>query len=71
MADMNETDGAPIPLCVDLDGTLVRTDMLHETFLLLAKTSPFSLASLPGWLMKGKAGLKHRIAEREIGRAHV
>lgn len=64
MTNMNEIDDAPIPLCVDLDGTLVRTDMLFETFLLLAKTSPLSLASLPGWLMKGKASLKHRIAER-------
>ncbi len=53
-----------IPLCVDLDGTLVRTDMLHETLLLLAKSSPAALASLPGWLAKGKAGFKHFIAER-------
>ncbi|ANI17022.1 MULTISPECIES: UbiA family prenyltransferase [Pseudomonas] len=64
MTDLNEGGGAPIPLCVDLDGTLVRTDMLHETVLLLAKSSPFSLIALPGWLRHGKAGLKQRITER-------
>jgi 4-hydroxybenzoate polyprenyltransferase/phosphoserine phosphatase len=53
-----------VPLCVDLDGTLVRTDMLHETLLLLAKTRPASLASLPVWLRHGKAGFKHLVAER-------
>ncbi|MBN8832232.1 MAG: UbiA family prenyltransferase [Sphingomonadales bacterium] len=58
------TAPAPVPLCVDLDGTLVRTDMLHETLLLLAKSSPASLAALPGWLARGKAGFKHLIAAR-------
>jgi 4-hydroxybenzoate polyprenyltransferase len=33
------------PLCVDLDGTLIRTDSLHENLLLLLKSSPFGLAS--------------------------
>lgn len=55
---------APIPLCVDLDGTLVRTDMLHEAMLLLAKRSPITIFAWPGWLMRGKAGFKHLIAER-------
>ncbi len=61
---MATNDDARIPLCVDLDGTLVRTDMLHETLLLLVKTSPASLAALPGWLARGKAGFKHLVAER-------
>lgn len=61
---MARDDEAPVPLCVDLDGTLVRTDMLHETLLLLAKGSPAALAALPGWLARGKAGFKHLIAER-------
>jgi len=61
---MTATGDAPIPLCVDLDGTLVRTDMLHEALLLLAKRSPMTLATLPGWLVRGKAGFKHLVAER-------
>ena len=53
-----------VPLCVDLDGTLIRTDMLHENVLGLAKVSPVSLLSLVGWLARGKAHLKHQVAER-------
>lgn len=53
-----------IPLCVDLDGTLVRTDMLHETLLLLMRAAPLSVATVPGWLAGGKARFKHRVAER-------
>lgn len=52
-----------IPLCVDLDGTLVRTDTLHESVLELLRLSPKSLVELPRWLMKGKAYTKYRIAE--------
>ena len=62
----------PIPLCVDLDGTLVRTDMLHETTLELAKRAPLSLVRVPGWLAQGKAAMKHRISEIvEVEAAHL
>jgi len=61
---MADVDAETIPLCVDLDGTLVRTDMLHEALLLLAKSSPRSLPALPAWLLRGKAGFKHLVAER-------
>lgn len=61
-----------IPLCIDLDGTLVRSDMLHESTLELFKTAPLSLVRLPGWLAEGKGALKYRIAERvEIDVAHL
>lgn len=52
------------PLCVDLDGTLVATDTLWETFLLLLRTNPLWLVLVPLWLLKGKAYLKHQIAQR-------
>jgi len=52
------------PLCIDCDGTLIRTDLLHESVLLLVKASPLSLLKLPFWLMKGKAHLKQQIAQR-------
>ncbi len=50
------------PLCVDCDGTLLKTDLLHEAVFLLAKQSPAYLFMLPFWLMRGKAYLKHQIA---------
>lgn len=52
------------PLCVDLDGTLVRTDTLVESALLLVKKNPFNILFLFLWLLKGKAQLKHKIAEK-------
>lgn len=51
-------------LIVDLDGTLIKTDLLFETALGLVKRSPLSLPLLAVWLVNGKANLKERIAER-------
>jgi len=53
-----------VPLCVDLDGTLIRSDLLLETFLLLIKRNPLYLFLVPFWLLKGKAALKAQIAAR-------
>jgi 4-hydroxybenzoate polyprenyltransferase/phosphoserine phosphatase len=57
---MSETD---VPLCVDCDGTLIHTDLLHEAVMLLAKKAPWKLLLLPAWLFRGKAYLKQRVAE--------
>ncbi len=51
-------------LCVDLDGTLIRGNLLWECVLLLAKARPAKLLWLPLWLMSGRAHLKRRLAER-------
>jgi 4-hydroxybenzoate polyprenyltransferase len=52
------------PLCVDLDGTLIATDLLYEAFFLMLKQYPLGLIFLPFWLLKGKAYLKSRLAEK-------
>lgn len=52
------------PLCVDLDGTLIKTDILFESALALLKTNPLYIFLLPLWLLKGKAHLKEQIARR-------
>ena len=49
------------PLVVDLDGTLLRTDLLLESALRLIKQKPWSVLILPIWLLKGRAYLKSRI----------
>jgi hypothetical protein len=61
---MGEDLQAKPPLCVDLDGTLIRTDLLWESLLALLKQSPLLMVLLPFWLLKGKASLKHEIARR-------
>ena len=52
------------PLCVDLDGTLLRTDLLYEAVLALLRRNPFYLLLLPLWLLRGKAALKAEISRR-------
>lgn len=52
------------PLCVDLDGTLIHSDLLLETFLFLIKRNPLYLFLIPVWLLRGKASLKEEIARR-------
>lgn len=51
-------------LYIDLDGTLITTDLLHESLLQLVRASPLSLFMLPAWLARGKATLKHEVAQR-------
>lgn len=56
--------GTQIPLFVDLDGTLLKTDVLAESVLLLLKRNPLYLFLFPLWLIGGRARLKHEIATR-------
>lgn len=58
------TRARDIPLCVDLDGTLIRSDLLLESFCALLKQQYRSVALIPLWLLKGKAHLKQQIADR-------
>ena len=51
-----------VPLCVDLDGSLLRTDMLWETLFAMLGEQPHRAFSLPGWVRQGKAAMKHQIA---------
>jgi 4-hydroxybenzoate polyprenyltransferase len=53
-----------IPLCVDLDGTLIRSDLLVESALALLAHKPLAIFSMFGWLLRGKAHLKRQIAQR-------
>ncbi len=55
-----------VALAVDLDGTLCRTDTLHEALLALAASKPLQLLNLPGWLAEGRAGLKARVADHGV-----
>jgi 4-hydroxybenzoate polyprenyltransferase len=52
------------PLVVDLDGTLIKTDLLLESVCSLLRQEPLALFALPIWLLKGRAHLKREIAQR-------
>lgn len=55
---------AEVPLCVDLDGTLVRSDLLAEALFGLLATRPLDALRAPLWLLGGKARLKAEVARR-------
>ncbi|XAM01266.1 UbiA family prenyltransferase [Phycisphaeraceae bacterium D3-23] len=50
-------------LAIDLDGTLVKTDTLWESLMVLVGQQPLTLLQVPGWLMRGKSGFKRKVAE--------
>jgi 4-hydroxybenzoate polyprenyltransferase len=50
------------PLCVDLDGTLIHSDILHECFAALIRSQPLKLFLIPFWMQRGKAFLKSQLA---------
>ena len=52
------------PLCVDLDGTLIHSDLLLESALALLGRNPLYLFAIAFWLLRGKAHLKREIARR-------
>lgn len=54
----------PVPLCVDLDGTLLKTDLLWESMLRLLRRNPLWLVALPAWWLRGRAHLKRQIGAR-------
>lgn len=54
------------PLVVDLDGTLILTDVLHESALQLLRAKPAQVFLIPFWLSVGKARLKQKLASDAI-----
>ena len=54
---------AYLPLIVDLDGTLINTDLLVETAFEYVGRKPLSSIRLIAWLWQGKPVLKKRLAE--------
>ncbi len=49
---------------MDLDGTLIRTDVLWESLLWLLRKRPWWWLALPFWFWRGRARFKSRVARR-------
>ena len=47
---------------VDLDGTLIRTDLFLESLLQLLKRKPFNILRIIGWILRGRSFAKERLA---------
>lgn len=53
-----------MPLCVDLDGTVIKTDLLWVSLMRLLRQNPFYGAAALFWWLRGRAFLKAQIARR-------
>ncbi len=66
--DTDTTRSEPVagepPLYVDLDGTLVKTDLVLEALLALMRQRPWLILALPYWWWCGRAQLKYQLARR-------
>ncbi len=60
-----------IALFVDLDGTLIATDTLLESIVLLLKTYPLKIFLLILWVFKGKSYFKSKITQFNTVRADL
>jgi 4-hydroxybenzoate polyprenyltransferase len=52
------------PLCVDLDGTLIKSDSLYDGLFQFARREPLGLWRVPIWTLGGRARLKAEVARR-------
>lgn len=57
-------DTRMLPLCVDLDGTLLTIDTLQEAAVGACLRDWRVIVAMPGWLARGKARLKAELARR-------
>jgi 4-hydroxybenzoate polyprenyltransferase len=64
---IGETKGvSSAPLCIDLDGSLLATDLLHESLLWALKKAPWLLGACVFWLLRGRSHLKEQLASRVV-----
>ncbi|HEX8813119.1 MAG TPA: prenyltransferase, partial [Terracidiphilus sp.] len=49
---------------MDLDGTLVKSDTLIDSLLLLVRKHPLQAFGIPAWILRGKAAFKKEVTSR-------
>lgn len=59
---VTETKATQVPLAVDLDGTLIHSDMMWESLARLLREKPFTVFAVPFWWRCGRAHLKQQLA---------
>ena len=57
-------DTSNVPLVVDLDGTLIRTDLMWESLACLLRRNPVALFLVLYWWSRGRARLKQELGRR-------
>jgi len=73
LQDASRTGGTPplldlptsLPLVLDLDGTLIKGDLLYLSFFSILRRNPLIVVSCAAWLTRGRAALKRQLALRQ------
>ncbi|GKQ50751.1 haloacid dehalogenase-like hydrolase [Bradyrhizobium sp. Ce-3] len=71
--DTSRSGGAPdllglstsLPLVLDLDGTLIKGDLLYLSLFSIVRRNPLIVVSCAAWLARGRAALKRQLALRQ------
>jgi len=53
-----------LPIVVDLDKTLIETDMLYESIVEYIRNNPIRIFSILSWITEGKGAFKRKLAEK-------
>lgn len=61
--DLGRSDTERVPLLIDLDHSLIKTDLLHEATLAYVGANPMRAAQVAAWTLKGRAHLKRCLAQ--------
>jgi 4-hydroxybenzoate polyprenyltransferase/phosphoserine phosphatase len=63
VARIAEPDERPSPLVVDLEGTLLRSDLLLETGIAYVRRRPLRLFKAVAWRARGRSALREKLAD--------
>ncbi len=63
-AESVESSDSARPLCVDLDGTLIKSDSLLDGLCQFVRHHPLQVWQIPLWIAGGRAHFKREIAQR-------
>lgn len=56
---------ASLPLVLDLDGTLIKGDLLYLSFFSILRRNPLIIVRCAAWMTRGRAALKRELALRQ------
>lgn len=68
---MRSDHGLPELVYVDLDGTLIQSDLLFESLAMMLREAPWRFLLLPLWLLRGRARLKEKLSGEYLPDATV
>jgi len=64
--EQGHATGADVPLVVDMDGTLLKVDSLHETFVQSLAKQPLHAIAALATIMNGRAAFKKAVADHVL-----